>query len=44
MPVVLVGGTVDDKVGEDVERDAMDSSPHPGRRLRRGKVTCRRET
>ena len=37
-------GTVDDKVGEDVERDAMDSSPHPGRRLGRGMVTCRRET
>ena len=36
------GGTVD-KVGEDDERDAMESSPQPGRRLRGGKVTCRRE-
>ena len=44
MPVVLVGGTVDDKVGEDDERDARKSSPQPGRRLRRGKVTGRRET
>ena len=35
-------GTVD-KVGED-ERDARVNSPQPGRRLRGGKVTCRRET
>ena len=28
------GGTVDDKVGEDDERDARESSPQPGRRLR----------
>ena len=38
------GGTVDDKVGEDDERDARVSSPQPGRRLRGGKVTGRRET
>ena len=38
------GGTVDDKVGEDDERDDMESSPQPGRRLRGGKVTGRRET
>ena len=38
------GGTVDDKVGEDDERDARESSPQPGRRLRGGKVTSRRET
>ena len=38
------GGTVDDKVGEDNERDARESSPQPGRRLRGGKVTGRRET
>ena len=38
------GGTVDDKVGEDDERDARGSSPQPGRRLRGGKVTGRRET
>ena len=38
------GGTVDDKVGEDDERDARESSPHPGRMLRGGKVTGRRET
>ena len=31
------GGTVD-KVGEDDKRDARDSSPQPGRRLRGGKV------
>ena len=29
---------------EDDERDARKSSPQPGRRLRGGKVTCRRET
>ena len=38
------GGTVDDKVGVDNERDARESSPQPGRRLRGGKVTGRRET
>ena len=38
------GGTLDDKVGEDDERDARESSPQPGRRLREGKVTGRRET
>ena len=38
------GGTVDDKVEEDDERDARESSPQPGRRLRGGKVTGRRET
>ena len=38
------GGTVDDKVGEDDERDARESSPQPGRRLRGGKVTGCRET
>ena len=38
------GGTVDDKVGEVDERDARESSLQPGRRLRGGKVTCRRET
>ena len=37
------GGTVDN-VGEDDERDARESSPQPGRRLRGGKVTGRRET
>ena len=38
------GGTVDDKVGEDDEKDARESSPQSGRRLRGGKVTGRRET
>ena len=38
------GGTVDDKVGEDDERDARESSPQSGRRLRGGKVIGRRET
>ena len=38
------GGTVDDKVGEDDERDARESSPQPGRRMRGGKVTGRKET
>ena len=38
------GGTVDDKVREDNERDARESSPQPGRRLRRCKVIGRRET
>ena len=37
------GGTVDDKVGEDDERDARESSPQPGRRLRGGKMTGRSE-
>ena len=36
--------TVDDEVGEDDERDARESSPQPGRRLRGGKVTGRRDT
>ena len=31
-------------MGEDDERDARESSPQPGRRLRGGKVTGRRET
>ena len=43
MPVVLVG-TVDDKVWEDNERDARESSCQPWRRLRGGNVTGRRET
>ena len=38
------GGRVKDKVGEDDERDARESSTQPGRRLRGGKVTGRRET
>ena len=37
------GGTVDDKVGKDTS-DARESSPQSGRKLRRGKVTGRRET
>ena len=37
------GGTVDDKVGKDT-RDARESSPQAGRKLRGGKVTGRRET
>ena len=37
------GGTVDDKVGKDI-RDARESSPQPGRKLRGGKVTGLRET
>ena len=37
------GGTVDDKVGKDT-RDARESSPQPGRKLRGGKVTGHRET
>ena len=37
------GGTVGDKVGKDT-RDARESSPQPGRKLRGGKVTGRRET
>ena len=37
------GGTVDDKVGKDT-RDARESSPQPGRKLRGGNVTGRRET
>ena len=36
-------GTVDN-VGEDDERDARESSPQPGRRLRGGKVKGLRET
>ena len=37
------GGTVDDKVGKGT-RDARESSSQPGRKLRGGKVTYRRET
>ena len=37
------GGTVDDKVGKDT-RDARESSPQPGRKLRGGEVTGRRDT
>ena len=37
------GGTVDDKVGKDT-RDARESPPQRGRKLRGGKVTGRRET
>ena len=37
------GRTIDDKVGKDT-RDARESSPQPGRKLRGGKVTGRRET
>ena len=37
-------GAVDDIVWEDDERDARESSPHLGRKLRGGKVTSRRET
>ena len=37
------GGTVDDKVRKET-RDARESSPQPGRKLRGGKVTGRRET
>ena len=38
------GGTVDDKVWEDDERDARESSPQSGRMLRGGKMTGRRDT
>ena len=38
------GGTVDDIMGEDNERDARESSPQSGKKLRGGKVTGRRET
>ena len=37
------GGTVDDKLGEDDERDARESSSQPGRRLRGGKVVGRQD-
>ena len=37
------GGTVDDKMGKDT-RYARESPPQPGRKLRGGKVTGRRET
>ena len=37
------GGTVHDKVGK-YTRDARESSPQPGRKLRGGKVTGHRET
>ena len=40
---ISCGGTVDDKVGKDA-RDARESSPQPGRKLRGGKVAGRRET
>ena len=40
----MVGGAVDDKVGEDNERDARESSTQHGRRLSGGKVTGRKET
>ena len=45
MPVVLVGRgeTIDDKMGEDDERDARESSPQPGKRLSGGKVKGRKE-
>ena len=33
------GRAVGDKVGDGNERDARESSPQPGRRLRGGKVT-----
>ena len=39
MPVV-----VKDKMGEDDKRNTRESSPQPGKRLRGGKVTGRRET
>ena len=45
--VVCAGGSGEgtvDKVGKDDERDARVNSPQPGRRLRVGKVTGRRET
>ena len=42
--VVAVVGREQVKVGEDDERDARESSPQRGRRLRGGKVTGRRET
>ena len=38
------GGTLDDKVEEDDERDARESSPQHVRRLMRGKVTGQKET
>ena len=38
------GGGVNDKVEEDDERNARESSPHTGRRLRGGKVTRRSMT
>ena len=38
------GVTIDDKVGEDDERDARESSPQSVRRLKGGKLTGRRET
>ncbi|KAI0211929.1 hypothetical protein LSAT2_003192 [Lamellibrachia satsuma] len=41
-PTISGGGTVDDKVGKDT-RYARESSPQPGRKLRGGKVTGRRE-
>ena len=41
--MVPVVGTVDDKLGEDNERDVRESSPQSGRRLKRGKGIGRRE-
>ena len=38
------GGTVDDKVWENDERDAVESSPQPGRRLTGGKATGQKKT
>ena len=38
------GGGVDDNVEESDEKDARESSPQPGRRLRGSKVTGRNET
>ena len=38
------GQTADDKVGEDDDRDARESSLQPGRRPRGDKLTGRRET
>ncbi|KAI0239690.1 Tumor protein p53-inducible protein 11 [Lamellibrachia satsuma] len=45
LPLRLYGAAmlIDDKVGKDT-RDARESSPQPGRKLRGGKVTGRRET
>ena len=38
------GETVDDKAGEDDERDSRESSPQSGRRLRGSKMTDHKET
>ena len=42
--VDCASGSGGGKVGGDDERDARESLPQPGRRLREGKVTGRRET